>query len=291
MTMSAAGPEIDADGRTLAGVSVERPDARASMLYALRIQLRVIGALTLRDLRTRFGGSYLSYSLAVLWPLTHLGVLLSVYTFIGRTPSYGTDTFTWVMSGVLPFVLFGYTTRNVSVALNANRPLLSFSIVRRIDIILARGIVELVTSTIVATVIFLIYLVLNGEFAFADFETCLLAALLSYFTGLCLGIFAAPIVRLFPMAAMFVYLFCVLCWITSGIVYLPDSVPEPFHSWFALNPLVHCSEYLRTGLYADYTSRTLDLGYLMTLNAALVLAGLSMERALPKLTSWARSGS
>jgi capsular polysaccharide transport system permease protein len=289
--MSASGTDFsEGGGYTPAGVSVERPNARSSLLYALRIQMRVIGALTLRDLRTRFGGSYLSYSIAILWPLSHLAILLVVYSAIGRTPSYGTDLFAWVMSGVLPFILFAYTTRQTSIALISNASLLSFSIVRRIDLLVARAIVELVTSVSVTTVIFSIFLLLRGEFAFAHFETCLLAALASYGTGLCLGVFGAPIVRLFPMAVMIIYMFCILCWITAGIVYLPDSVPEPLHSWFALNPLVHCSEFFRTGLYHDYQSRTLDLDYLFTLDAVILLTGLSLERALPKLATWVKYG-
>ena len=35
---------------------------------ALRTQARVIGALVIRDMHTRFGGSLVSYALAVAWP-------------------------------------------------------------------------------------------------------------------------------------------------------------------------------------------------------------------------------
>lgn len=288
MTMGASEADFaeGGNGHTQAGVAAERPSARASLLNALRIQLRVIGALTLRDLRTRFGGTYVSYSIAIMWPLTHLGALLIVYTIIGRQPSYGTDTFTWVLSGTLPFVIFLYATRQIANSLSANGTLLSFSIVRRIDLIMARGIVELVTAVMIGAVMFSIFVLLHGPFAFADFETCVMAVLATYWLGLSLGTFAAPLVRIWPVLVMAIQLLAVLCWITSGVVYLPDSVPEPFHTYLSYNPLVHCSELLRQGLYEDYHSRTLDLDYLMTLTAVLLLTGLSLERVLPKMATW-----
>jgi capsular polysaccharide transport system permease protein len=276
----------DDGGHTQIGIPAERPNASAGLYKALRIQIRVVGALTLRDLRTRFGGTYVSYSIAVMWPLTHLVVLAAAYTLIGRQPSYGTDTFTWVLSGTLPFVVFLYGTRAISQSLSANASLLSFSIVRRIDLLLARALVELVTAIIIGTIMFSIFVLLRGPLAFADFQLCVLAVLLTYWTGLAFGSLAAPIVRIWPAMLMVMQMFVIICWITAGIVYLPDSVPEPFHTYLAYNPLVHCSELLRFGLYDDYQSRTMDIDYLMTLTSVLILMGLSLERAIPRLATW-----
>jgi len=285
--MASAGPEF-IDDSVPRGTVVGRANAYASFWQAFRVQARVIGALTLRDFRTRYGGSYLSYSIAVLWPFSHFAILLIVYTFVGRTPSYGTDLFAWVMSGTLPFVLFLYSTRLIAVSLSTNASLLGFSIVRRIDIVIARSLAELVTCVMITTMVFTIYIIYRGEFAFADFETCLLAALMAYLTGVAFGTVGAPIVRIAPFFVMVIYLLCVICWLTAGIVYLPDSVPDPYHWYFALNPLVHCSELFRTGLYNDYQSNTLNTDYLLTLDACLILAGLIMDRVLPRLATWVR---
>lgn len=275
-----------ADVYVQSGVTAKRVTTGASMLSAFKVQLRVIGALTLRDLRTRFGGSYISYSIAVLWPLTHLAILLGVYTFIGRQPSYGTDLFTWVLSGTLPFVIFMYSTRQVALSILAGSSLLSFSIVRRIDLLIARAAVELVTAVIIGTVMFSIFAMVHGPLGFAHFETCVLAVLAAYWGGVSFGTLAAPIVRLWPMFAVGIHLFVILCWVSSGVVYLPDSVPEPYHTYLSFNPLVHCAELLRYGLYPDYHSRTMDFGYFATLTSIVMLAGLLLERAMPKLATW-----
>src|SRR4051794_23244797 len=39
--------------------------------------LQVLHALMLRDMRTRFGGSYLGYGVVVLWPVVHTFILVA----------------------------------------------------------------------------------------------------------------------------------------------------------------------------------------------------------------------
>ncbi len=45
------------------------------------LSLHVIHALMLRDMRTRFGGKLWGYAIVVLWPCTHIFMVISIYTF------------------------------------------------------------------------------------------------------------------------------------------------------------------------------------------------------------------
>lgn len=54
----------------------------------LDVYLRVLSALMLRDMRSRFGGNYWGYLIQVLWPCAHLAILVFVMTFRGMKPSY-----------------------------------------------------------------------------------------------------------------------------------------------------------------------------------------------------------
>ena len=69
-------------------------------------------------------------------------------------------------------------------------------------------------------------------------------------------------------------------WVTGGIAFLPDSIPEPLHSYFAFNPFVHAAEWLRFGLFDDYRSETLDRGYLLSFSAVALAIGLAANRLL-----------
>ena len=47
----------------------------------LDVYLRVLSALMLRDMRSRFGGTYWGYLMQVLWPCAHLAIIVGAMTF------------------------------------------------------------------------------------------------------------------------------------------------------------------------------------------------------------------
>ena len=55
----------------------------------LKAQCRIIVALMLHDIRSRFGGSALGFvAMAIGWPLMHILGCLVIYSFIGRAAPY-----------------------------------------------------------------------------------------------------------------------------------------------------------------------------------------------------------
>lgn len=75
------------------------------MIKMLRVQARVIGALMLRDVQTRFGGRSANYLIAVAWPLSHISILLLIYSFSGRSAPIGQSAPLFFATGLVPFVL------------------------------------------------------------------------------------------------------------------------------------------------------------------------------------------
>ena len=91
----------------------------------------------LRDVQTRFGGRSANYLIAVAWPLTHIGVLIIIYSFAGRSAPIGQSAPLFFTTGLVPFVLFNYPSRQMMLALMVNSPLLNFSVVKPTNILLA----------------------------------------------------------------------------------------------------------------------------------------------------------
>ena len=245
---------------------------------ALRTQARVIGALVIRDMHTRFGGSLLSYSMAVAWPLTHLLVILGVYLLMGRDPSYGTNLLVWTASGATPYILFFYPVRWISQSLAFNWNLVHFPIVRPIDLLLACALLEILTGGILLLIMYAIISISNGSFYIAQPVLLIEAVGASMFLGISIGSFAAPFVQLINGFAVATMLCCLLMWVTGGIAFLPDSVPDPYRSYLSFNPFIHAAEWFRIGLFDDYRSETLDRGYLLSFSAIALAVGLTANR-------------
>ena len=95
-------------------------------LRVFQVWLNVINALLLRDIRARAGTFYSGYLLVFLMPFLHLAAVLIVFIATGRVPPVGTQPIIFYGLSILPFVVFVYPSRQIVVALAANRPLLYF---------------------------------------------------------------------------------------------------------------------------------------------------------------------
>jgi capsular polysaccharide transport system permease protein len=74
---------------------------------ALAVQARVVGALMLRDTRTRFGRTFFGYVFIVAKPLMHLLLILALWlTIRGRVALLGTNAAVFWATGLLPYVFF-----------------------------------------------------------------------------------------------------------------------------------------------------------------------------------------
>jgi len=247
----------------------------------IKITTQVVGAIILRDVRTRFGGSYQAYIIAILWPYSHLAITVAVYTALGRIPPLGTDTVTYFAVVMSPFILYAYAMRGVSSAILRNRPLLFFPRVKVLDLIFARVILEGITACVVCAFILLTLIVFGFEFAPYDYATMLTGFAGGLYFGIAVGIAWGLVVGVWPSAAYVTQLWVVIFWVGSGIFFLPDVLPDNAQYWISFIPLVHAVELARVGYYADFHSAILDGSYLFWYSTGLIgvsLLGASIFR-------------
>ena len=115
---------------------------RATFLQALAVQTRVIGALIMRELHTRYGRENVGYLWMFLEPMLLASVIGLMHYESGHV--YGADM------KPLPFAVIGYTTfilfrgivNRAEGAIEANAPLLYHRTVTVLDIVLSRALLE-----------------------------------------------------------------------------------------------------------------------------------------------------
>jgi capsular polysaccharide transport system permease protein len=255
-------------------------------LEAVRLQCRVIGALILRETRTRFGASRVGYVWALLEPIVHIAVLSIVYmAFLRRTP-IGTSLSLFFITGIIPYFLYDKTAQRLSGAINANRALLHLALVKNLDVILARALLEL------ATILIVLGLLLTTLYALDQMVNVFLqpliiaqSILLLWLLGLGIGSINAVLNSLikswdtvFKMVTRPLYLL-------SGVFFMIERVPPPFGTYLRYNPLVHGIELFRSGFFPGYGRYTIDVTYLASWSIGTVLIGFALERILRKQLS------
>jgi capsular polysaccharide transport system permease protein len=252
-----------------------------SILQSVHVWLNVINALLLRDIRTRAGRFYTGYLILFLMPFAHLAIALIAFVYIfRRPPPVGTDSTLFFGLSILPFVIFTYPARQIIISLLANRPLLYFSRVKIIDIIIARGLLEAANAMAVSGAVLFVVSVLSTEFAPRDPLGMLCALLLAVYLGMAWGAYHSLFVLIFPFWAVAVNLMTPVLWIGSGIIINVHGFPSEIRHWFAFNPLFQCVEYIRSSYYEGYPDEFMDVGYVFWFATIMLAACFFLERLL-----------
>jgi capsular polysaccharide transport system permease protein len=235
---------------------------------------QVIGALVLRDMRTRFGLGYLGFLGSFVVPFVHIGVIVAINYVLGRVVPVGTDALLYLSLAILPFILFIYTARQMLQAITANRPLFHFPRVKMIDSLIARSVVEIVGAVVMAVVVLAVLHLGETPFRPASWSTFLAGLVASVAIGFSLGLVFATLAALTTVSIVLFIGVAMVFWGLSGAFFIPDMIPEPYRSWLWYNPLLHATELVRVGYYSEYASQTLDPGYVVWFCVACTALGL-----------------
>ena len=249
-----------------------------SRTVMLKAQGRILLALMLRDIKTRFGGSELGFLLAIAWPLTHILVLLVMNSALARVSPYGEDPAVWYATGVIPFMAFSYMSRFIGIGILMNRNLLTFPVVKVTDVLFARAIVEVLSAGLVILILFTGFWAMGIDFMPRDVPQASLALLSMMFLGLGVGVVVGIITAAWPMFITVYFISMIIFWISSGILFVPDALPEAARTALSYLPWVQGVEWMRSAYYDGYGSSILDKPYLVSFDAVTLFLGLAIER-------------
>lgn len=249
-----------------------------SLLGGLRIQARVVYALTLRETRTRYGAHKAGYLWALLEPVFWIGTFFGMFWFIGRTMPGGMEMIPFLATGVLPYDIAVKTLDRVSLSVDGNRPLLFYPQVQVLDVAFARAALELATGLIVFALILGGYGLWAGEMRIESILTVMLGMVLASGFGLAVGLVLCSLTVLNNSVQRIKGpLMRPLFWV-SGLFFTANMVPTQFREYLMWNPIIHCTELVRDGWFVQYHSLDASPTYVLACTIVLLFIGLTMER-------------
>lgn len=263
----------------LDGTFAEGTEVQAGFRDALAQQRSVLGALILRDMRTRFGRTALGFAIAVAWPLTHLLVMVGVAEAVSRVVPLGTNSTVFFATGIMPYILCLYPGRMMMLSIEQNKPMLLFPVVKVIDIVLARAFLEMTTAVCVLILFCGSLFVIGIDFIPREPEIAVAAVALTILYGVAFGLLSCILIVLFPMWIAAFFALMILQWLTSGAMQLPSLLPTWALDYIVYNPLFHCIGWLRSAYYDGYADGYLDPLYVVQISMIMLLVGLAGERA------------
>jgi ABC-type polysaccharide/polyol phosphate export permease/Flp pilus assembly protein TadD len=249
----------------------------------LQTQGRVILALIIRETRTRFGDSKLGYGWALLEPILHILLLSLVFAVMMRgRPPIGDQFFIFYYTGIIPYHLFVHTSSSMTYAISSNGSLLQLPLVGTFDVLMARGLLELITDTLVATVLLAGFGAIGLGGLPQDLGGVAAALLVVWLFGCGCGFLNAVLNALTKSWDKIWAQLTRLLYFCSGIFYVPGMMPDWIRDILAWNPILHAVDWFRSSFFQEYEPHWLDQPYMVTVAVATLLTGLGLERGLQR---------
>ncbi len=248
-----------------------------------QIQIEVLWALMLHDIKGRFFGNGLGYVMTILWPSAHIVVIMIAYSLSGRQV-YGTSKLLFVATGVLPYIFWNYISRFCLLSAIQNRQFLEYPIVKPLDLMISRLLLEIFSSFIMLVVLVIILSLMQIDVMPRNLVQAAFGILSAVLLGVGFGIFHGVLTMIWGQWSIVYVLFLIGFWMTSGVAINPEQMPVEVGSLFAWNPLLHCIEWVRSAYYVDYPAHLLNKTYVLTIGFGSLGIGLIMERYLREFT-------
>lgn len=243
-------------------------------------QARIVGALMMREMRTRFGERRLGYAWAIIEPLVQIWLLVFIFSLMGRRPPLGTSFEMFFLNGYIPYMIFSQITKQAGAAVAGNRGLLSFPPVKNLDTVWARVLLEVATGAVALIMLMMIFassglsVMPNDPIVFV--QGYLMIALLAVGVGMVNAVLSS----IMPVWSTIMGWITRLQYFVAGIFFLPDHLPPAARHMMGWNPVAHGIIWIREGFYRDYHSIVLDRGFLATSILILLLTGFTLERQM-----------
>lgn len=244
------------------------------------VQLRVLFALAMREMTTRYGRSAGGYIWAILEPVGTIVLLSAVFSQIARHPPLGSSFIHFFASGYLAFHIYMDVSRTVSSSVKVNRALLSFPRVTMLDTIIARFALQLLTSTMVfALIMGMLSVALETD---TRPQLGLVLSAIAMAACLAVGVGAVNCV-LFAFSPTWERIFTVLnrpMFLLSGIFYLYEDMPRAVQGPLWWNPLIHVTATMRQGFYPYYQPSFISPVFVYSVGLGLLALGVLLLRLL-----------
>jgi capsular polysaccharide transport system permease protein len=253
-------------------------ESTSSLLHSFGIQIRVLHALLMREIITRFGRE----NLGVLWLMAEpmlftLGVT-TLWSAVGVHRDSPIPIAAFAVTGYSSVLMWRNSATRAGSAVEQNKPLLFHRNVRVVDVLFIRICLEIGGATASFIVLSLLFIFVGWMPVPVDpLEVVFGWIMLAWFgTSLALLIgagtaFSNIVERLWHPGAY-------LLFPISGAAFMVEWLPPNFQKVVLLLPMVHGIEMVREGYFGNAVRSHYDVGYMAMCCLVLSLSGLYLVR-------------
>ncbi len=236
-------------------------------------RLTILKALILRDMLARYGRNSLGFFWVVMEPVMLATGVMIIWSVIHDSGMHGVSIITFAITCYLPLTLSRHLIGPLSRLGRSNASLFFHRPVRHADILVARVVLEVLSSTAALVFIYFVTLSLGIVEPVQDWSLALAGWLFTAWFYGGVAMLASAWTEYWEPAEKFVQPMQYLAMPLSAAFFMVDWMPPGVQHLLLLNPAVHCYEIFRAGFFGDAVPTHYNAWYLAAWSTAFTLAG------------------
>ncbi len=251
------------------------PRAGKSLRQSWSIQRRVIWALLLREVLTRFGRHNIGFLWLFVEPMLFTLGVTAIWSAINATHGSSLPIVAFAITGYSSVLLWRNMPARCIGSLAPNLSLLYHRNVRPIDIYLSRLLLEAAGATM-SFVFLSLFFIFIGWLDWPEdiLKICAAWVMIAWF-GASLAILLGALSERSETIEKLWHPAAYLLFPLSGAAFLVDALPKAAQDVVLWLPMVHGVEYLREGFFGSQMTAHYDLSYMAFANLLLTITGLA----------------
>lgn len=249
-----------------------------SFLGSLKIQLRVIVALLMREAITRYGRHNIGFMWLFIEPMLFTTGVTLLWTLTRNTHGSRLPIIAFAVTGYSSVLLWRNAVSRCVKAIEPNTSLLYHRNVKVLDLFLARAFLEILGASMSLITLMLVLIYFGWMELPVDVLMMIAAWFLLAWFAISLAMIVGALTDKSEAAARAWTTVSYLMFPFSGAVFMVDWLPKAAQDIVLWFPMVHATEMLRHGYFGGVMRTYEDPAYMIVVNLIMSLIGLSLVR-------------
>ena len=237
---------------------------------------RILGALMMREINTRYGREGLGFLWLIGEPLLFCLAVITMWTAIKPAYEHGVRIGPFVMTGYMCLLMLRHLIVHSLGAISANIGLLHHRQVTILHIYISRAILEIAGTTVAFIVVYAM-LFFMGQVHLPKnilllYSGWLQLAWVATGIALMLSALATRFETIERITQLFTYLLIPL----SGAFYMASAIPPAFRDAYLLVPMPNTVEMVRAGIFGEFVETHYHPVYALLCGTVLMFFALIM---------------
>ncbi len=237
-------------------------------------QARIVGALIIREMNTRFGRDGLGFVWVVMEPLAFCFGVLIMWSLIKPEYEHGVRLAPFVMSGYMSLILMRHFISQFTNALQANVGLMHHRQIAPVHFYMARGSLEFLGTTAAFVVVYVILLAIGQVDPPKDYLSIYIGWMTMAWVGSGFALILAGLAMKFEMMERLIQVISYILVPASGAFMMVAWIPSAYRDTFLLLPFAHGIELIRHGIFGEFVATYYDIPYAWMVATVMNIVGL-----------------